>query len=255
MKIVSSVAVVLCAIGVGAAEVQGNQRPFNFAANTVPGDNQITTGGFVRFEGSRKEGGLLVVGSSYAWHAPKPKELGWTGNWGMAASAREKDAAHIVWSALKKSDPTASLCIAQSAHWERNYTGDVELLERDFASLKGLRPKWICFITTAGNSPAELHQRIPVSKYYINMVEWFRKLNPEAKIVVSVSSRLPGFREAIFAWAKTCGVPVVDHDFLNEEGKGYRAFGQFRHPGVAWHPSDAGFAEMGRRYCEQLGGL
>lgn len=220
----------------------------SFQENTVPGAGQIRDGRVVRFEGSGREGGLLVVGSSYAWHGPKPEELGWNGDWGMAASAREKDCAHLLWTQLKKTDPAAPLCIAQSANWERNYTGDVELLERDFASLKGLRPKWICFVTTAGNSPSEMEQRHPITPYYVNMVEWFRKLNPDAKIVVSTTSRFPRLRDGVIQWAKKQGVPVVDHDFLDEKGRGYRSYGMFRHSGVAWHPSDIGMAEMAARY-------
>jgi len=243
--------VVLCLVALAGAAARAAESATS--PNTVPGAGQIGCGRYVRFEGSGRDGGLLVVGSSYAWHAPKPEELGWNGDWGMAASAREKDCAHLLWAELRKTDPDAPLCIAQSADWERNYTGDVEILERDFASLRNLRPKWICFVTTAGNSPVEMERRCPVTPYYVNMVEWFRKLNPEAKIVVSTTSRLPRLRDGVTAWAAAHGVPVVNHDFLDTPGTGYRATGLFRHPGVAWHPSDKGFAEMARRYAEAFG--
>ena len=38
---------------------------------------------------------VLVYGNSIALHAPKA-DIGWTNNWGMAASAPEKDFAHLV---------------------------------------------------------------------------------------------------------------------------------------------------------------
>ena len=38
---------------------------------------------------------ILIYGNSIALHGPAPK-IGWERNWGMAASAREKDFAHLV---------------------------------------------------------------------------------------------------------------------------------------------------------------
>ena len=38
---------------------------------------------------------VLVYGNSIALHGPKP-DIGWTNDWGMAASARGKDFAHLV---------------------------------------------------------------------------------------------------------------------------------------------------------------
>lgn len=226
---------------------------FGSFGNTVPDEGQIRSGELVRFEGEGLDGGLLVVGSSYAWHGPNERSLGWKGDWGMAASAREKDCAHLLWAALRKSDPKMPLCIAQSAHWERNYTNDIALLEADFAALSKLRPKWICFVTTAGNSDLAANERVPVAPYYIRMVEWFRRLNPEARVVLSTTGRLKGLAEAVRAYGVEKGYPVVDHDFLDDLSGGYRAYGLFRHPGVAWHPSDKGFEEMAHRYLKAWG--
>ena len=218
--------------------------------NTVPGENQIRSGRYVRFEGEGMTGGLLCVGSSFAWHGPAPDTLGWSGDWGMAASAREKDCVHQVWKAVREKNPRAPLCIVQSAYWERNYTGDVELLERNYGEVKEFRPDWIVIITTAGNAPKSLAEAAPLKEHYAKMVDWFRSLNPNARVVLSTHYRI--FAEDIGSYARTQGLPLVDFgEFL--EKPGMRAWGQFKDKGVAGHPSDLGFAEMAKRYIRALG--
>ena len=52
----------------------------------------------------RTDGGafrVLIYGNSIALHGPKA-DIGWTNNWGMAASAPEKDFAHLVVAGLEK---------------------------------------------------------------------------------------------------------------------------------------------------------
>ena len=44
---------------------------------------------------------ILFVGNSITLHNPSPK-IGWTGKWGMAASAEAKDYVHLVVEALEK---------------------------------------------------------------------------------------------------------------------------------------------------------
>ena len=225
----------------------------NGGKNTVPGDRQIVSSrGHVRFEGMGRAKGLLCVGSSYAWHGPAGEKLGWFGDWGMAASAREKDCVHVLWERVRRVRPEAPLCIVQSASWERNYTGDVEFLERRYPAVKDFRPEWICIITTVANAPRTLVEQEPVDRHYAMMVDWFRRTNPNAKIVLSVGSSGPVVAKAIRAFAAKRGYPVVDfNEFLSKPGM--RATGLFKHGGVASHPSDAGMAEMGRRYAEALG--
>ena len=43
---------------------------------------------------------ILILGNSITKHAPIP-QVGWYGNWGMAASVQSKDFSHIIGTALK----------------------------------------------------------------------------------------------------------------------------------------------------------
>ena len=74
---------------------------------------------------------VLVYGNSIALHGPLAK-IGWTNNWGMAASAREKDFAHLLVADLEaKRGEKADLRIRNLASLERNFKVDLS----DFAEL------------------------------------------------------------------------------------------------------------------------
>ncbi|RZM14589.1 MAG: SGNH/GDSL hydrolase family protein, partial [Pedobacter sp.] len=59
---------------------------------------------------------VLVLGNSMTIHAPSV-ELGWYGNWGMAASSKDKDYVHILETKLQM--PVVPVNISA---WERNHT-------------------------------------------------------------------------------------------------------------------------------------
>ncbi len=51
--------------------------------------------------GSLPAAKVLFLGSSITLHAPAP-QIGWTGNWSMAASAEEKDCVHLLTAEIAK---------------------------------------------------------------------------------------------------------------------------------------------------------
>ncbi len=54
------------------------------------GDKKLQT-----FAAAKKGPRVLFVGNSITLHGPRP-QIGWTNNWGMAASARDKDYVHLL---------------------------------------------------------------------------------------------------------------------------------------------------------------
>lgn len=66
---------------------------------------------------------LLFLGNSITRHGPKA-DIGWTGNWGMAASAMEKDYVHVLASALAERSKTPPLVMVENiADFERKPEG------------------------------------------------------------------------------------------------------------------------------------
>ena len=94
--------------------------------NTVSAKGQLEPSKFVTFEPGD---GLKVmfVGNSITLHGPNV-DLGWHGNWGMAASSKENDYVHVCINKIRKEHPDVSVCICQVAEWERSYkTGSEKL--------------------------------------------------------------------------------------------------------------------------------
>ncbi len=63
---------------------------------------------------------ILFVGNSITRHTPKV-EIGWPYDWGMAASAAEKDYVHLVMKKVREIRPDAEYMTIQVAGWEREY--------------------------------------------------------------------------------------------------------------------------------------
>ena len=77
---------------------------------------------------ARSNGGrfkVLIYGNSIARHRPLPS-IGWTNDWGMAASAPSKDFAHLVVAGLEaKLGKEADFRIRGVAAIERNFTTNI----------------------------------------------------------------------------------------------------------------------------------
>ena len=62
---------------------------------------------------------LLILGNSLTRHAPAP-QIGWFGDWGMAASTREHDFVHRLSAKLEEAGVTVDLRFGNVADFERN---------------------------------------------------------------------------------------------------------------------------------------
>jgi hypothetical protein len=64
---------------------------------------------------------ILFLGNSITLHGPKP-DIGWTGNWGMAASSEDKDYVHLVTRALAGyTGSMPEILVRNIADFERDY--------------------------------------------------------------------------------------------------------------------------------------
>ena len=209
--------------------------------NTVTAVNQLGGRALISYINPEGKGRrVLFVGNSITLHAPK-EDIGWSYNWGMAASAEEKDYVHLVAKAI---GGDAAFCVCQAANWERGYKDPDCLLPlaeaRDFgADVVVMRLVENC---KDYDLPA-------FEKAYGELVEF---LSPKAKTVVITTGFWPHpLDDAIRAYAEKAKRPLVELGDLGRQDE-MKALGLFWHSGVASHPGDLGMETIARRILEQI---
>ena len=206
--------------------------------NTVSAVNQMINSSELSFLGDENAPTkVLIVGNSITRHGPCA-EIGWNYDWGMAASALEKDYVHRLFSMLQESGREVFMRIRQASGWERtflkedvlsNYQGERDfqadvvifrlgenVLEEDRPFFKEALKKFIDFICPTR------------AKMIFTTCFWKKEIIDEAIELV----------------AKERGDICVDCCFALDEKN--MALGQFWHGGVEIHPSDAGMEEIAK---------
>ena len=186
---------------------------------------------------------VLIYGNSIALHGRAPK-IGWNADWGMAASVREKDFAHLVVSGLEaKRGERADFRIRNLALLERNFRTNLTHFA-DLASDVAYAPDYV--VIAIGENVPSIGEK-DVSDYTRFLVTLAKPLVESAKHP-RVVMRSPFWRNAVKAdctakAAAEVGATYVDAGPLGEQ-ESNMAIGLFEHKGVAKHPGDLGMRRL-----------
>ncbi|HBP37877.1 MAG TPA: SGNH/GDSL hydrolase family protein [Clostridiales bacterium] len=179
---------------------------------------------------------VVFMGNSITRHPPK-EEIGWSGNWGMAASAADKDYVHTLMRQIKKVHAGASFLVTNDFGFEQQYW-DFDLAKMD--EIRDFQAALI-ILCIGDNVLENLVESNHFGHYYQNLLDY---LNPEGQSrMVCASCFWPKqktdqlMREA--AAAKGCTFVEIGSLVQDENNM---ALGLFWHKGVAGHPSDQGMA-------------
>ena len=183
---------------------------------------------------------VLYLGNSITLHGPAPA-IGWTGNWGMAASAKEKDYVSLLTADLAKAAGTRpEIQVRNIADFERGHaTFDIA---KEFKTELAFAPDIIIF--AIGENVAELTTAQAKAEYtaaYVKLIETFRQAGKPTIFVRSCFWPNP-IKDEIMRQAATMGGAVfVDIAKLgSDETNAARAERKIEHAGVAGHPGDKG---------------
>lgn len=211
--------------------------------NTVPADNQSKHADVIRFLGKEDAPHkILVLGNSITRHGPSA-EIDWHFDWGMAASAPERDYVHRLYAMLTEYGKEPFMMIRQASHWERNFQNPACLAEyererafgadivvfrlgenvgkKDFPALKDAALTLVDYVA-------------PVGAFVIFTTGFWKNAERD---------------EALRCAAETRGSPCVDIACTNDD---MMALGLFTHPGVSIHPGDKGMEMIARKLFETM---
>ena len=212
--------------------------------NTVSAKNQMIHSSELSFLGDEcATTKILVVGNSITRHGPLA-EIGWNNDWGMAASALEKDYVHRLYSKLKEDGKNVYMRIRQCSFWEISYLKKEDILsyydqEREFeADIVVFR----------------LGENVPdADKPYFKdaLRRFISHICPKGKVVFTTCFwKNEIIDEAIEDVAKERGDICINGNFAVEAKN--MALGQFEHGGVAAHPSDEGMEATAQAIYEVI---
>lgn len=188
---------------------------------------------------------ILFMGNSITKHGPNP-QIGWEGNWGMAASAEENDYVHKLMKHINSIDPAVHFLIKNIADFER------EFWSYDISQLKEFRDYEadLVIMRIAENIDEKQLKLHKLSEHYTELV---RYINPNDGLVICTNCfwNKPTVSKAIEQIAVENGYQFVDiHDLGKDDAN--MAKDLFWHAGVGAHPSNQGMEKIAFRIWEKL---
>jgi len=217
--------------------------------NTVSSKDQLKESDIIKFHHKDGDGkGVLFVGNSITLHGVK-HSIGWHNEWGMAASAEDKDYVHVIEKEVLSSHPQTRFCICQAAVWERGYvSGADEILPKfEQAALFGAD---VIVIRLIENCRTHEYN---AEKFKAELARLISYLDPSGKAKVIITTgfwKHPGDGD-IIDFCKENGYPCVELGDLGQDDK-MKAVGLFEHTGVANHPGDEGMKAIAERILKVL---
>jgi hypothetical protein len=190
--------------------------------------------------GHLRVGKVLFLGNSITLHGPAPK-IGWEGNWGMAATAEDKDFVHLLLSRIAKATGgKPKVKISNIADFERQLDGYKlkEGLKKELAFEADL------VIVAIGENVSALDSDDAKEKFKAAFTSLLSELmqHGEPKLFVRSCFWADPVKDASMKQAcEDAGGIYVDNSTLGSEETNYaRAERKIEHAGVGAHPGDKG---------------
>lgn len=187
---------------------------------------------------------VLLIGNSFTQHGPY-EPIGWTGNWGMAASAPDKDYKSTLERYLQATYSDTKVKIFPTAKIENdfyNYDYDYHtnvwqstFMETDLIVLRFGENVKDWEIPMQNGKANKAYKEIIIK--FINMI----KQNSSARVVITSVfwQGFPNTNAVLKEVADENGYDWVDLIEIGKDDSNY-AYGLFVDPGVSKHPNDKG---------------
>ena len=197
------------------------------------------TGNGNRLEKKNEVKTVLILGNSIVRHAPKP-EIGWYGNWGMAASAEDSDFVHLLIRDVHRIDPSVKVKYKNIADFERNFE------TYSLPGLDSLRYPDMLILKISENVDEKKATEGNFISCYDKLVKYIAPNHHSVKIIVDGFWPKKNVNSLIEEYAFKKKYPFISISGLSKDSTNM-AIGKFDHKGVASHPSDKGMRMIKQR--------
>lgn len=176
---------------------------------------------------------VVILGNSITY-APQHTQIGWYGNWGMAATKQDSDYVHILINYFKVNNPKVLVKIKNIQPFEENpehYNIDAELKE-----MRDLKADLVILRIGENVSPAVDLKMF--DERYVALINYFKTDNPDV-IVLGGGS----------IWGSAIDNIMIKHPpyvllkSIVNDGSNF-SLGLFADSGVAAHPCDKGMRNI-----------
>lgn len=187
---------------------------------------------------------VLILGNSITLHGPAPK-IGWNGNWGMAASAQNKDFVHLLSNQLAKaSGGTPSIKVKNIAEFERTLTA-YNVQQELKAELEFKADIIVLAIGENAATPKTDEEKVQFTTAFQRLLSEL-KSHGEPNLFVRSQFWQDAVKDQLMK--KCCeeaAGTLIDISQLGLEEANYaRSERKFEHAGVAGHPGDKGMQAL-----------
>jgi lysophospholipase L1-like esterase len=176
---------------------------------------------------------VVILGNSITYAGPN-QPLGWYGNWGMAASAEEKDYVHILKRCFQLRNPDVLVQVKNVQEFELGFT--TYNFDAQLKTLKDSHPDLV-ILRIGENLQANIDLNV-FEQRYKDLINYFKADNPNV-IVVGVSTVFTGMADNIMVKYP----PYVSLANITKDPKNM-ALGLFDNYAVATHPGDTGMQNI-----------
>lgn len=217
--------------------------------NTVAATEQVSASERICVQHNGGALKVLFVGNSITKHAPKP-DIGWYGNWGMAASYEEKDYVHVAVSMLRERFGEVDYMLINAADWERNYW-DAQVLEQYRAAREFEADVVVIRLGENTWSVRDRLGEIDYAPHFDRMIRYFASKETAKVIVTDLFWHKEVIDSVIRRVATENGYTLIGLNDLGDADENM-AIGEYEHHGVSIHPNDTGMERIARRIVDAI---
>ena len=189
---------------------------------------------------------VLILGNSLVRHGQAP-QIGWYGDWGMAASVKDSDFVHLLIRDIHKVDPSVIIKYKAISDFERDFDA------YPLSNLDSLKNPDMLIMRISENISDEKAAKDNFIKYYDKLFKYLAPEKKSVKIVVDGFWKKKNVNSMMEKYASKKNYSFVSITDLSDDPTN-TAIGKFKHTGVAAHPSDKGMRMIEQRIWSSIKG-